>query len=225
MRLIFALVLVLLLAAAALAAPYGDYDLRTAIVPADPATGRKEAVDGAYLQRMISDLYDHAGGYPPKFDSRQDQERARRDAAVLLKAMPLFAEDMPGDQMLQFATGAAGAVAHNLDVPGGDAVARKYFTRLLALNPNHGPGNEFFGVHLMGSSALQEGLPYLKKAQALGVPEAEYSLAVASLMLGDRPAAEEHLKAFLAKRPDDQQAERLLKALRDPAVRIEPKSK
>jgi len=225
MRAILSVFLVLLLCGAALAAPYGDYDLRKAIVSADPATGRKEAVDGAYLQRMISDLYDHAGSYPPKFDNKQDMERARRDAAVLLKAMPIFADDLKDDQVLQLVTGATGAVAHNLDLPGGDAVARKYLGRLLELNPDHGPGNQFLGVHLMGSNAVQESLPHLKKARAQGVSEADYSLAVASLMLDDRKAAEEYLVEFLAKRPGDQQAERLLKAVRDPKGRFGQKAK
>jgi hypothetical protein len=215
----------LLLCGAALAAPYGTYDLRGAIVPEDVAANRPEAADGAYLQRVISDLYDHAGSYPPKFDSKQDQDRAQRDATVLLKAMPLFAEDQPTDQTLQYATAAIGAVAHNMDIPGGDAVAMKYFGRLLALNPEHPMGNHLFGVHLAGSNRARQGLPYLLKAQSLGVVESSYSLCMAYLALGDRPTAIANLERFVAQRPDDQKAAKLLQALRDERTRVEVKNK
>jgi hypothetical protein len=226
MRHVFKAFLVsLLLSGVALAAPYGTYDLRASIVPADPASGRPEAADGAYLQRVISDLYDHAGSYPPKFDSKPDQERALRDAAVLLKAMPLFAEELPEDQPLQYAAAAVGAVAHNMDIPGGDAVAMKYFGRLLALNPEHPLGNQLFGVHLVGSNRARQGLPYLLKAQSQGVVESSYALCMAYLALGDRQSAVASLERFVAQRPEDQKAAKLLQALRDERTRVEVKNK
>ena len=62
---------------------YGHYDLkRLAQQNAPPAKGA--TLDMVYLDNLLTDLRQHAGNYPPRFDSPADAQRAQRDATTLM---------------------------------------------------------------------------------------------------------------------------------------------
>ena len=103
------------------AAEYGRYDLnQLARQNAPPAKGA--TLDIALVDRLLADLQQHAGNYPPKFDSPTDAQRAYTDAAKLMGMLGAVfsAEQAPPEMLLRM--GMLGAVrAGKVDVKRAEA--------------------------------------------------------------------------------------------------------
>ena len=195
------------------ASEYGHYDLKQLVQKnAAPATGAK--LDVGYLDRLLADLSQHAGNYPPQFDSAEDAQRAQRDVVTLMVMLgaAFSPEQAPPDLVLRM--GVLGAIGHNLDAPGGAAYAQSQFTQLLKANPEHAAGNYHYGIFLAGTARPKEALPYLMKAKAKGVAPALYGLGMAYLTLGETAKALESLQAYQKAEPRDTSVEKLLVAIR-----------
>ena len=57
------------------AVPYPPHDIMSIVRP--------DHIDMPLADKVMSDLYDHAGNYPPRFDNDADRQRAQAEAAQL----------------------------------------------------------------------------------------------------------------------------------------------
>ncbi|MCK6551372.1 hypothetical protein L6R52_36390 [Myxococcota bacterium] len=187
--LVTSLLLTLLFAAPdrADAQPYGEYDLRTLITPS-PQGGA--TLDMELLDRILSDLEDHAGNYPPRFDTVFDLQRGTNDARVLGGLLEIIDQQQTSpspELLLRLAT--THAFAYNLDVPGAAEKATRAFERLITLAPMSGTAREAYGRFLFGSSRFAEAEAQLEKADELGAYGANVLLAQLHLVRNDRERA------------------------------------
>ena len=220
-------VLVLLLFASQLAlaqpAPssaYVPFDAAGVLIPADKSTGRGPAVDLARLDAQLDELARHAKNYPPRFASEADRQQATSDVKALVGMLDaLNVPDKPNPDLLRRAAFAC-SLAHNLDVPGAAPKAADYFGRLLKVDPDDPQGNFMFGAFLGGAGKSDAALPYLLKADALGVRNAPYALAMAYLSLGDKAKAIESLHKYKTLAPDDKSVDPLLEAIRSGKITV-----
>lgn len=192
---------------------YGRYDLKQLVHKNEPpATGAKLNI--SYLDRFLADLSQHAGNYPPQFDTAEDAQRAQQDVITLMGMLgATFATGQtPPELMLRM--GLLGAIGHNLDAPGGAAYAQSQFAQLLKANPEHAAGNYHYGIFLVGTARPKEALPYLLKAKEKGVIPALYGLGMTYLTLGETAKAVESLQDYQKAEPRDTSVEKLLVAIR-----------
>jgi predicted Zn-dependent protease len=125
-----------------------------------------------------------------------------------------FAHNSP----LQFRLAALHAIAHNLDIPGSAAKAVAAFATLMELTPNDPQANYRYGVFLATTTRKGEGIPFLEKAKALGVLNADYWLGMSYGVIGDKANAMENLESYTKRVPSDQNAARMLDAVRNDRV-------
>lgn len=207
---------------AALAAAYGQYDIRQLLSP-DPGSGKAGSLHTAYLDRMMQDIGHHAANYPPRFDSVQDQQRAQRDAGQLIgmldAAFGAGNSNPPPELLLRM--GVLGAYGHNLDVPNAAAFAQTHFSRLLAARPDDAGANYHYGQFLASSGRGKQALPYLGKARDRGVVPALYALGMVHLTLGDKPRALALLGEYQKAEPSDQNVGKLMQGIREGKVGVE----
>jgi len=208
-----------LLATSLYASEYGHYDLKRIAQP-NAQQGTGATLDMAYLDSILTDLRQHAGNYPPKFDAAADAQRAQRDAVNLMGMLgaAFSTGQVPPDMLLRM--GALGAVSHNLDASGGAAFAQANFEKLLKANPDHAAGNFHYGAFLAGSGRPKEALPYLQQAKAKGVVPALYALGMTYLTLGDKAKALESLQAYQKAEPKDASVGKLVEAIQTGKVEI-----
>ena len=113
------------------------------------------------------------------------------------------------------------SVSHNLDIEGATQKAVDAFERLLDKDPENAKGHYHYGVFLAGTTTMtKKSLPHLEKALKLGVGNAEYSLGLAYLLLGNNAEALRYLQAFLARHPDDAATKNMVEAIE--AGQVEP---
>ena len=211
--------LLALTCASAQAAAYGRYDLsQLARQNAPPAQGA--SLNLALVDQLLADLQQHAGNYPPNFDSAADAQRAHADAAKLMGMLgAIFSAGVaPPDMLLRM--GMLGAVSHNMDVSGGAAYAQTHFERLLKVDPEHTVGNFQYGTFLGNTERANEALPYLVKAKDKGVVPAQYAIGMSYLMLGEKALAMEYLQAYQKEVPGDAAVGQLIEAVRTGNVEV-----
>ncbi len=210
-----------LLANTALARPYGMYDMRRALGVRDTAQGQQRYVDTGFLRHVLGDLFAHASNYPPQFDTEQDKQRARTDIQFIMQTLSVLVNNPSPDQRLLLDAAIACSIGHNFDIPNAAENAVKYYERLLALDPQNPMANLQYGAFLGNTGQVKQAIPYLKKAQELGVPDATYSLGFSYMIIGDKKAALENLEKYQSMRPQDNNVAALIKALRDKNLKIE----
>ncbi|MDR0480701.1 MAG: hypothetical protein LBG66_02305, partial [Gallionellaceae bacterium] len=71
-----------------------------------------------------------------------------------------------------------------------------------------------------GTGKPNEALPYLKKALAGGIADANYSIGMTYLALGDKELALKNLESYAQRRPDDEKVKAFIEAIRDGKVTI-----
>ncbi len=196
------------------AAEYGQYDPKRLLTPKEPA-GTGATLDLVYLDSIMADLRQHAGTYPPSFDSPADMQRAQHDAGYLIglfKAMFSSGGAPPPHMLLRMAL--LGSAAHNLDARGGADFAQTYFQKLLQADPDHAAGNYHYGIFLASTGRAKDALRYLLKAKAKGMTPALYGLGMSYLQLGDTAKALENLLAYQQAEPKDSTVAMLIEAIR-----------
>lgn len=195
------------------AGEYGRYDLtQLARQNAPPAKGA--SLDMALMDRILADLQQHAGNYPPQFDSPADAQRAQADAKTLMGMLGAVFSAGPAPLDLLLRMGMLGAVSHNMDLPGGATFAQTHFERLLKMDSAHAAGNFQYGTFLGNTGRAKEALPYLIKAKNKGVIPALYAIGMSYLMLGDKALALENLQAYQKAVPGDAAVGKLIEAVR-----------
>lgn len=205
---------VLLVASAASARAYGNYDLKRLLTVSETPSGRKYGFDGAYLDQMLSDLSAHAKNYPPQFDTPQDRQRATQDVRALSGMLDTLINVPAPNPELLVRAGYVNSIGHNLDVAGAAEKAGSIFQRLLTASPSHPRGNFLYGTFLAGVGKPKEALPYLEQALAVGVTDAAYALGMAYLTLGDKGQALKNLEEYKRRKPGDKNVDKVIDAIR-----------
>lgn len=208
------LLLLTLTSPMAYAIGYPGYDPQKILTVSENVSGQKVyGLDMRYLDRMLGDLSRHAGRYPPSFDSTEQKQRAVKDLKALSGMLGLLLKDGKPNPQILFRSAITNRMGHNLDIPGAAEKAEQQFQAFLQIEPDAPQGNYQFGIFLAETGRPERGLPYLEKALALGLEEANYSLGMAYLGMGNKQEAIVRLKAYLKERPNDKSALGLIKAI------------
>lgn len=202
------------------AKPYGNYDPKRLISLNETATGGGFTFDPAYFDLMLGDLAEHAGNYPPQFDSPLDRQRAIVDVNSLSGFLEIANRtDQPNPELLLRAA-YVHTLGHNLGIADSADKANRLFQKLLTLVPEDPRANYMYGVFLSGVGKMPEALPFLLKAQSKGSVEASYTLGLTLLVLGDRTQSLLHLEEYRTKRPNDPNISPLIEAIRNNKIEI-----
>jgi tetratricopeptide (TPR) repeat protein len=200
---------------------FGGYDPQKILIPADPATGKGPAVNVTYLDAWIDELAAHTSIYPPRFDSGNDKIKATDDLALLAGILDtLIDPKQPNVELLRRAA-IVNSLEHNLDVQGAAQKANDYFIQLLRIAPDDTQGNWKYGVFLLGAGRPNDAMPYLLKAEKLGIVSATYSLGMAYLMAGDKQKAIEYLEKYHKAVPQDKSIDPLIENLKKGKFKVE----
>ena len=208
------LLLLTLTAPMAYAIGYPGYDPQRILTASENTSGQKVyGLDMRYLDRMLGDLSRHAGRYPPSFDSPEQKQRAIQDLNALSGMLGLLLKDGKPNPQILFRSAITNRMGHNLDVPGAAEKAEQQFQTLLQAEPDAPQGNYQFGIFLAETGQAERSIPYLEKALALGLEEANYSLGMAYLGVGNKEEALVRLNAYLKSKPNDMSAQKLIRAI------------
>ena len=117
------------LSAIAQAKPYPQHDIGKIVQP--------DHVDMQLADQVLSDLYDQAGNYPPRFDNAADQQRAAAEAAQLnrlfqgmIKVKAVTPQQPVPYINVLYRLARLNVMAHNMDVPNAAAQADRYFRHI-----------------------------------------------------------------------------------------------
>ena len=173
------------------------------------------------IDATLSKVAAHAQNFPPKFSSsaeRAEVEAALREAITILDAA---VEQYPDNPDLLRRDGFANAMGHNLDFEGCADRCSKSFERLLVLRPADKQANFYYGGFLASTATgLKDSIPYLKKAVALGVSDAHYTLGFVYTAQGDKTNALLHLREYSKLHPEDDAVKRRIAKLERPSFRV-----
>jgi tetratricopeptide (TPR) repeat protein len=205
----------------ALGQQYGHYDIQKIFSVSDAAPGKSSVtINVVYFSQVLDDLGRHAGMYPPQFDSADDRQRAEHDVSAISSLLDPMAANFSHSPPLLLRLGQLHAIGHNLDIPDSGEKAIAAFTTLLSLTPDDGQANYRYGVFLAETTKTAAAIPYLEKAKALGMANADYWLGRTYLSLGEKEKAIENLQSYTGRVPGDQDATRMLDAARHGKVEI-----
>jgi tetratricopeptide (TPR) repeat protein len=194
--------------------PYTRFQPEKLLIPPDPEKGTGPRFNVGYLDLWIAELSVHAKNYPVRFSSDEDKKLAYRDVELLSKQLDILNEPLePNAEFLRRA-GFVNSMAHNLDVPGAANRANDYFQRLLKVAPDDPAGNYMYGAFLGGAGKSAAAIPYLLKADSLGILNASYSLGMTYLMTGDKEKSIEYFEKYLKLVPEDKSVPRFIEAIK-----------
>ena len=220
MRKLLFIFLAALIASSASAKEYGHYDPKRLVTMTETPAGKKYGFDAAYLDQMLEDLASHAQNYPPQFDTPQDQQRAIQDVKTLSAMLDIVITTPNPTRGFLTRAALLNSMGHNLDIPGSAEKADSIFQRLLVATPADPEINYMYGTFLSGTGKPNEALPYLEKALAGGIADADYSIGMTYLALGDKELALKNLESYAQRRPDDEKVKAFIEAIRDGKVTI-----
>lgn len=208
------LLLLTLTSPMAYAIGYPGYDPQKILTVSENVSGQKVyGLDMRYLDRMLGDLSRHAGRYPPSFDSTEQKQWAVKDLKALSGMLGLLLKDGKPNPQILFRSAITNRMGHNLDIPGAEEKAEQQFQALLQAEPDAPQGNYQFGIFLAETGRAERSIPYLEKALAMGLEEANYSLGMAYLGMENKEEALVRLGAYLKAKPNDISTQKLIKAI------------
>ncbi len=200
---------------------FGHYEIRNVMSLAEPVAADPTAtVNVDYLDQNLDDLATHAKSYPAQFDSVKDRRRAERDVTALSRLLDPLSERFSHSPQILLRLGLLHAMAHNLDMPDSADKAVAAFMTLLDLTPYDPQANYQYGSFLAATTKTGAGIPYLERAKGLGVVDADYWLGMSYLVVGNKARAMENLASYAKRVPKDQNAARMLDAIRNDRVGI-----
>ncbi|NND97139.1 MAG: tetratricopeptide repeat protein [Pirellulaceae bacterium] len=199
---------------------YVQPNFRSILTVRENADGTNvHAVDMKALDTVINGIRRHAGGYPPRFANKADQELARRDCQKLAKMMDVMVGDRSNDPGMLYRAALTHSMAHHLDVKTAAKKADAYYERLLDLNNDDVQGQLQYGLFLADSSRTKSAIVHLQKAMQLGA-DADVALAVAHVADQNLAEAKRILDDYVAKNPDDERAQKILWAVNAGRVKV-----
>lgn len=200
---------------------YGHYDIKSIVSPSKAPDGQQSVTFNLrLLNQVLEDLGAHAGTYPPSFDSNDDRHRAESDVMGIANLLDPMASSFARSPDMLLRLGLLHTIGHNLDLSESDSKANAAFKALLALSPDDPRGNLRYGMFLAGTTKVAEAVPYLEKAKSLGILVADYPLGIAYVALGDKTKALENLQSYSQRVPSDENAIKMIEALREGNVEM-----
>ena len=216
-----ALILACLLTTTAYAEPYPRLDPNSLIngSPDNPPI----TVNIAALQNALQNLGDHAGDYPPRFDSDADRAQAIKDLAPLA----ILLEDMTKnsaasgkkDNEAHLASLQMSArlywIGHNLDQPGYAEKAHNAYIQLLKLAPKNRKAEveDELGRFLASVGKGDEAVQHLRNAYKSGYTDSGFPLGMTLLIQGQKEEAIRILQDYAQKNPNDPRPQQVLEAV------------
>ena len=192
---------------------YAGHDPQKILTVSEQNGQRAYGLDMRYLDRMLQDLSQRAGHYPPSFDSAEEKQRVTHDLEVLSGMLNLLLKDGKPNPQILFRAAMTNRMAHNLDIPGSAEKAEQQFKMLLKEEPESPQGNYQFGVFLAETGRAKQSIPYLEKALAMGISEANYSLGMVYLSLGNKEEALSRLNLYSRTYPNDGSVKQIITAV------------
>lgn len=204
------------LSAIAQAKPYPQHDISKIVQP--------DHVDMQLADQVLSDLYDQAGNYPPRFDNAADQQRAAAEAAQLnrlfqgmIKVKAVTPQQPVPYINVLYRLARLNVMAHNMDVPNAAAQADRYFQEMIKLL-NNKPKEKAraqgeYGAFLVGSNRIDRAMPLLQQAIKGGDTNAHLPLGMVYFMKGNKAEAVKHLQIHQKHYPQDERSRVLLEAI------------
>jgi tetratricopeptide (TPR) repeat protein len=151
------------------------------------------------------------------FYKNPSPERVAKISGLLDPLSPNFAHSAP--LLLRLAL--LHAIGFNLDIPDSHDKAVAAYSTLIALTPEDPQANYQYGAFLAATTRKGEGIPFLEKARSLGVVNADYWLGWSYVSVGEKAKAIENLENYTKRVPSDQNAARILDAVRNDKVKFE----
>ena len=204
------------LSAIAQAKPYPQHDIGKIVQP--------DHVDMQLADQVLSDLYDQAGNYPPRFDNAADQQRAAAEAAQLnrlfqgmIKVKAVTPQQPVPYINVLYRLARLNVMTHNMDVPNAAAQADRYFQEMIKLL-NNKPKEKAraqgeYGAFLVGSNRIDRAMPLLQQAVKGGDTNAHLPLGMVYFMKGNKAEAVKHLQIHQKHYPQDERSRVLLEAI------------
>ena len=204
------------LSAIAQAKPYPQHDIGKIVQP--------DHVDMQLADQVLSDLYDQAGNYPPRFDNAADQQRAAAEAAQLnrlfqgmIKVKAVTPQQPEKYINVLYRLARLNVMAHNMDMPNAAAQADRYFQEMIKLL-NNKPKEKAraqgeYGAFLVGSNRIDRAMPLLQQAIKGGDTNAHLPLGMVYFMKGNKAEAVKHLQIHQKHYPQDERSRVLLEAI------------
>jgi len=203
---------------------YGNYEPKRILAVTETPSGKSYGIDVPYLDQMLNDLSLHAKNYPPQFDTPQDQQRATQNVVMLSGMLDILINGPAANPELLIRAGLLNSIGHNLDISGSAEKATGIFQRILTATPSDPKGNFLFGTFLARAGKPKEALPYLEKARAVGVADADYAIGMTYLSLGEKDRALENLEAYKRRNPNDGNIDKLIDAIRNGKIEFKKSS-
>lgn len=209
-----------LVAATTLAEPYPKLDPDSLIngSPEHPPI----TVNIAALQDALQNLGNHAGDYPPRFDSDTDRQQAIKDLAplaILLEDMTKNSSGSNKNTEAHLASLQMSArlywIGHNLDQPGYAEKAHAAYNQLLKLAPKNRKAEveDELGRFLASVGKSGEGVKHLQNAYNNGYTDSGFPLGMTLLVLGQQDKAKHILQEYARKNPSDPRPQQVLDAI------------
>lgn len=207
----------------AVAKPYVSHNLPDSVL--NPKHGY---FDYDKAVAIIKDLEQHAGDYPVKFDTKADQELARKEVAILAQMFEFLLSDniITSKDAHYFdtvlLTARLGWIAHNLDVENAAMLAEKYYQQAIKIAPaNQKARVQYLYGNFLGSSAQTDrAITMLEQALKGGYRYANKSLGLAHLTKGNQKQALQYFKAYIKEFPQDKQALEILQAIEQGKIEV-----
>lgn len=199
------------------AQPYGNYDIRQALVSTEQG---EHHINITYVNQVFLDLHKHARSYPPQFDTPQDQQRATQDASMVAKVFETLLQSQPDNVQILERTSMSYYIAHNLDIPGAAHKANTIYRQWVTLMPNDPQGNYMYGEFLSSIGDVQTATPFLEKALELGQNEANFALGLNALRLGDTQGAIVFLQEYQKTNPQNTDVQKIIEAIQSGSIEV-----
>lgn len=209
------LIFVLLFASVAHAAAYGHYNMKLILTVSETPSWEQYSINTSYLNKILTDLSIHAKNYPPQFDTLQDRQRATYDVNTLSGIFDSLTSAKNSNPVYLGIAAKINAIGHNLDIPGDGEKADTFFRRLLTVEPSNSRANYAYGTFLASVGEPKKALPYLNKALAGGITDANYTIGMTYLELGNKEKALKCFEKYKQYNPSDKNVDKLIDAIRN----------
>lgn len=152
---------------------------------------------------LIEQIGKHLANYPPRFTNNNEKIVVLRRLQELLFVLDSMDIDTADSKFLR-RVAQANAMAYNVDVPGSYQWTTKNYALLLKRNPNDADANYNYGKFLAQTATEgRRAIPFLLKARKLGILDADYTLGMVYITLGDKDKAIKYLESYQTEVPDN----------------------
>ena len=139
-----------------------DYNLRDAMIEKVDETGNKRySVDVQIIDYHINRISIHAKEYPPRFQSKEEQEEIIFKLNQLLRLLEIISENQQSNPAFLERAAFSYSMGHNVNLEGAAQKSKFYYEKLLEITPENPVANYQYGMFLSGTRKYHfDGIPY-----------------------------------------------------------------